>query len=249
MIKKRIIPCLLLKNGRCVKGINFTNHRDVGHPITNAKIYDAQGADELILLDITANNENRDILYEIIQKTADECFMPLTVGGGIKTLEDIQKLLRAGADKVAINTHAVDNPEFISKAAEVFGKQCIVISVDYKNNKVYTHSAARKTKKEPVSWAQEAAKRGAGEILLTDIAKEGTRSGYDLEIIKAAVKAVEIPVIASGGAGSLEDLKKAFLEANASAAALASILHFTDQSVIKIRNYLSAEGIEVRIDA
>lgn len=254
MLKKRIIPCLLLKNGRCVKGINFSNHRDVGYPVTNAKIYDAQGADELIFLDITASKEKRDILLDIVAKTADECFMPLTVGGGIRTLEDIEKLLRAGADKVAINTIAVENPKFITWAARKYGKQCIVVSVDYKanqkgENEVYTHSGMKSAFIHPLNWAKKVSELGAGEILLTSIDKEGTRSGYDINIIRKISDEVDIPVIASGGVGSLEDLKKGIKEGHASAVSLANIFHFTDQNVIKARNYLNTEGIAVRIEA
>ena len=253
MIKKRIIPCLLLKKGRCVKGVNFKDHRDTGHPVTNAKIYDAQGADELIFLNIEARYKDRDLLLDIIRKTADECFMPLTVGGGVRTLDDIKKLLRAGADKVSINTAAFENPEFINKAAMQYGKQCIIISIDYKKNskgenEVFTNSGTKSTGINPLSWAKKAVKRGAGEILLTNIDKEGTRTGYDLKVIKMISDAVNIPVIASGGAGSLENLKKAFIETNASAVSLATILHFTDQNVIKARNYLKTAGINIRFE-
>lgn len=254
MIKKRIIPCLLLKNGRNVKGVNFSSHRDTGHPVTNAKIYDAQGADELIFLDITASTEDRNILFEIVKQAADECFMPFCVGGGIKTLKDIQKLLRAGADKISINTNAVENPKFVTKAAERFGKQCIVVSIDYKKDKngeykVFTHCGTKSTEMNPVDWAKKAESLGAGEILLTNIEKEGTRTGYDLETIRKIADLVDIPVIASGGVGSLEDLKKGIEQGHASAVSLASILHFTDQNVIKVRNYLKTNGIDVRTDA
>jgi len=252
MIKTRIIPCLLLKNGRCVKGINFKNHRDVGHPVTNARIYEAQGADELIFLDIEANKKNRQILIGIIQAVAKECFMPFAVGGGIRSLGDIQRLLRAGADKVAINSFAVQNTKFISRAAKKFGNQCIVASIDYKKNKkgkneVFIYNGTIATGLEPKEWAKKAAEMGAGEILLTNIDKEGTRSGYDFEMIKAVADSLDIPVIASGGAGNLEDLKKA-IDSGAFAVSLASILHFTDQNVIKARNYLITQGINVRID-
>lgn len=252
MLKKRIIPCLLLKDGRCVKGVNFKDHRDVGHPVTNAKIYDAQGADELIFLDITANLEKRNILIDIVTQTADECFMPLTVGGGIRNIEDIHQLLRAGADKVSINTVVLEKPEFITEAAHKFGKQCIVVAIDYKTNnkkqEVFTHSGTKATGLNPVEWAKKVAELGAGEILLTNIDQEGTRTGYDIEIIKKVAEQVNIPVIASGGVGTLEDLKKAIEGAGASAVSLASILHFTDQNVIKARNYLKTNNIEVRYD-
>ena len=253
MLKKRIIPCLLLKGGRCVKGVNFKNHRDVGHPITNAKIYEAQGADELIFLDIEATQEARDILFDIVKKVADECFMPLTVGGGVRTLGDINNLLRAGADKVAVNTVAMEKPGFITEAAKKYGKQCVVVSIDYQKNdkgedEVYICNGTKPTGKNPIKWAKEAEKLGAGEILLTNIGREGTRQGYDIVTIKQVAEALEIPVIASGGAGSLLDLEKAIKEANASAVSLASILHFTDQNVIKARNYLFTVGIDVRIN-
>lgn len=254
MVKTRIIPCLLLKDGRCVKGVNFSDYRDVGHPVTNAKIYDAQGADELIFLDIAASEEKRNILIDIVEKTADECFMPLTAGGGIRSLEDINNLLRAGADKISINTIAVEKPEFIAESSKKYGKQCIVVSIDYKLNKdnkleVFTHGGKKSTGKDPVIWASEAAKLGAGEILLTNIDQEGTRSGYDIKTIREIADSLNIPVIASGGAGTLEDLKNGIEEGHASAVSLASILHFTDQNVIKARNYLSTTGINVRIDA
>jgi len=254
MIKTRIIPCLLLKDGRCVKGINFSNYRDVGHPITNAKIYDAQGADELIFLDIAASTEKRKILIDIVEKTADECFMPLTVGGGIRSLEDIGNLLRAGADKISVNTIALEDPKFISESSRKYGKQCIVVSIDYKLNdkkelEVFTHGGTKPAGKSPFDWAIEAANLGAGEILLTNIDKEGTRGGYDIGAIRKISDSVNIPIIASGGAGSLEDLKRGVEEGHASAVSLASILHFTDQNVIKARNYLSTHGIDVRTDA
>ena len=190
MVKTRIIPCLLLKNGRCVKGVNFTNHRDVGHPVTNAKIYEAQGADELIFLDIIANSKESLVLLDIVRQTADQCFMPLTVGGGIKTLNDIFQLLRAGADKVSINTAAVQNPEFITQATKKFGSQCIVVSIDYKKNQngnleVFIQSGNRATGLKPVDWAKKVQTLGAGEILLTNIDREGTRTGYDLETLRA----------------------------------------------------------------
>jgi len=244
---------LLLKNGRCVKGVNFKNHRDVGHPVTNARIYEAQGADELIFLDIEANQKNRQILIRIIQTVAKECFMPFAAGGGVKSLGDIQKLLRAGADKVAINSFAVQNPKFVSVAAKKFGNQCIVVSIDYKKNKngkneVFIYNGTKATGLEPGNWAKKATDLGAGEILLTNIDREGTRSGYDLEIIKAIADSLDIPVIASGGAGSMEDLKDAIKKGHASAVSLASILHFTDQNVIKARNYLTTGGIDVRIN-
>ncbi len=254
MIKNRIIPCLLLKEGRCVKGVNFVNHRDTGHPVTNAKIYDAQGADELIFLDITASAAERSILYDIISATAEECFMPLTVGGGIRTMEDIHNLLRIGADKVAINTVAVENHALITAGAAKYGKQCIVVSIDYKINdkgeaEVFTHSGLQPTGLDPIAWAKKVESLGAGEIMFTSIDREGMRQGYDFELLKQVTSAVGIPVIASGGAGDLEDLRRAIVESGASAVSLGSLLHFTDQNVIKMRNYLHTHGVAVRIKA
>ncbi|MBI2625289.1 MAG: imidazole glycerol phosphate synthase subunit HisF [Candidatus Nealsonbacteria bacterium] len=252
MLKKRIIPLLLLKGGRCVKGVNFSNHRDVGHPVTNARIYQHQGADELIFLDIEAENEKRRIDDGLVEKVSQECFMPFCAGGGIKTVEDIRNLLRAGADKVAINTQALKNPGFIAKAAESFGSQCIVVSIDYKLNKigrneVFVSSGKEPTGKDPILWAKEARGLGAGEILLTNIDREGTRKGYDLEILQKVSDSLNIPVIASGGAGTLEDLMKAITNGHASAVSLGTILHFTDQNVIKARNYLYTHSVNVRI--
>lgn len=255
MLKKRIIPCLLLKDGRCVKGVNFKNHCDVGHPITNAKIYESLGADELIFLDldIESTEKARGILLDTVKKVADECFMPFTVGGGVRSLGDINDLLRVGADKVAFNTAAIENPKFINEAAKKYGKQCIVVSIDYKKNKqgileVYIKNGTRPVGKNPLEWAKQAEKLGAGEILLTNIAREGIRKGYDLKTIKQVSQMLKIPVIASGGAGSLEDLKKAIKNAGASAVSLASLLHFTDQTVIKARDYLFTHGVGVRIN-
>lgn len=252
MLKKRIIPCLLLKGGRCVKSVNFKNHRDVGHPITNAKIYEAQGADELILLDIEASQKrSRGLLLEIVRQTADECFMPFCAGGGIKSLNDINNLLRAGVDKVAVNTMAVKKPDFIRAAARKFGRQCVVMAIDYKVMKnrpeVFINNGQEPTGLDVVDWAKKAVELGAGEILLTNINKEGKRNGYDLTMIKKVTAAVDVPVIAAGGCGSLEDLKKA-IASGAAAVSLASILHFTDQNVIKARNYLITSGIDVRIN-
>ena len=242
----------MLKGGRCVKGVNFENHRDVGHPITNAKIYEAQGADELIFLDIEVNEKpGRGLLLEIVRQTADECFMPFCAGGGIKSLADINNLLRAGADKVAINTAAVKKPDFIRAAAEKFGRQCVVVAIDYKiiknQSKVFINNGQEATGLDAVDWAKKAVELGAGEILLTNIDKEGRRRGYDLAMIKKVAAMVGVPVIASGGCGTLEDLKKAIMN-GAAAVSLASILHFTDQNVIKARNYLATSGIDVRIN-
>lgn len=251
MLKNRIIPILLLKNGRCVKGRQFMEYRDTGAPVTAARIYDAQRVDELVFLDIMASLEERDLLLDIVTETAEGCFMPLTVGGGIKSIEDIKIVLGAGADKVAINTAAVEHPEFINDASKYFGKANIVVSIDYKigkdgNRQVYTHGGQKATGIDAFTWAGRAQSLGAGEIILTSIDKEGTMTGYDLEFIKAVSDALSIPVIAHGGAGTLEDLKKGLTQAKASGIAAASIFHFTDQSPIKARLYLKDAGVNVR---
>lgn len=250
-LKKRLIPVLLLSQGRMVKGVRFTAFKDVGHPVTTAKIYDAQGADELVFLDIAASAEKRETLYDVVSRAADECFMPLTVGGGVRTLEDFRKLLLAGADKVSINTAAVETPALITEAAKVFGSQCVVVSIDAKKTErhdfeVFTHAGAKATGLDALSWAKQAASLGAGELLLTSIDREGTRTGYDLELVRAVSSAVPIPVIASGGVGALEHFVAGFNEGGASAVAAASIFHFTDQSVIKAKTYMKQAGIDVR---
>ncbi|MBU0591113.1 MAG: glycosyl amidation-associated protein WbuZ [archaeon] len=253
MLKVRIIPSLLLKEGRCVKGVRFTSFRDTGNPVTAARIYDAQGADELLFIDILASKENRKTLFDIISRTAEECFMPLCVGGGIKDTDDIRKLLLAGADKVSINTAAIENPKFINDAAEIFGNQCIVVAIDVKRNDsnedkygVFSHCGTKQTGLDPVEWAKQAVEQGAGEILLTSIDQEGTRTGYDLDLIKSVADAVEVPVIASGGVGSLQDFADGIQKGHASAVSAGSIFHFTDQSIIKARTYLAEAGINVR---
>jgi cyclase len=252
VLKARLIPSLLLRNGRCVKGVRFAGYRDVGHPITAAKVYEAQSADELLFLDISATTEDRNTLLDIVQQTAEQCFMPLTAGGGVRTVDDIQLLLRAGADKVAINTAAFDHPELITVGAGEFGSQCIVVSIDYAiradgSREVVVGAGRRPTGVAATDWAQRAAERGAGEILLTSIDHEGTRSGYDLTTIRAVADSLEIPVIAAGGAGSLQDLARVIIEGHASAAAAASIFHFTDQSVIKAHSYMRQAGMDVRL--
>ncbi len=251
MLKNRIIPIILLKGDRCIKGINFDNFRDVGNPITVARIYDAQKADELVFLDTEANGSDRNILFKIIKETAGECFMPLCVGGGVRTIEDIQKLFQSGADKVSINTAAVENPELISQAAKKFGSANIVISIDVKKTEkwdyeVFTHSGKKATGINGLEWVKEAEKRGAGEILITSIDREGTRKGYDLELIQKITNTVKIPIIASGGVGNLKDLEEGITVGNASGVALGSILYFTDQNVIKARAYLKEKRIAVR---
>lgn len=251
MLKKRLIPVLLLQNGRMVKTIKFDKIRDVGNPVTAAKIYDAQTADELVFLDIDATIEGRKAIKEIINKVTEECFMPLAVGGGVKTLKDIQDLLRIGADKVIINSAAVENPNFIKQATEKFGSANIVVSIDYKINKggeeeVYIYRGTKPTGLDPVKWAKKVELLGVGEIILTSIDREGTMTGYDLDTLKKVTEAVNIPVIVNGGAGTLIHLKDGLTIGNASGIAAASIFHFTDQSPIKARQFLANEGINIR---
>lgn len=250
MLKKRLIPCLLLKNGRCVKGVQFKNFRDTGNPVTAARIYENQGADELIFLDITATVERREPYYKLIQNVADQCFMPITFGGGIREVEHIRKFLLAGADKVSINSAAVEKPELIREGARIFGKQCIIVSIDAKKTdrgyEVYTHSGTRATGLDVFEWAKKAAELGAGELLITSIDNEGTRKGYDLEVIRKVSDSVGIPVIASGGAGTLQHLVDGITIGGASAVSAASIFHFTDQSPIKAKAFMKTAGIDVR---
>ena len=252
MLKKRIIPALLLKDGRMVKGKNFSSFRDVGNPVMAAKVYNAQKVDELIFLDICPTNESRAKVFRIIQDAASECFMPLTVGGGVKNCEDITAFLNIGADKVAINSAAVRNPDLIREASNIFGDQCIVVSVDYKKcsdgkYRVYIDMGRTETSLHPLEHVQNCVQLGAGEILLTSIDREGAMQGYDLELIKAVCDAVNVPVIASGGAGTLEDFLQAFTNTGVSAVSAGSIFHFTDQSPIKARFYLSNCGVNVRV--
>ena len=252
MVKKRIIPIILLKEGRCVKGVNFKNFRDVGNPTTVARVYDAQKADELVFLDIMANHEDRSTLFEVVRKTADECFMPLCVGGGVKSISDIRVLLKNGADKVSINTAAVENPTLVEEAVKIFGSSTILVSIDVKKtekfgHEVFTHSGTVATGLNALDWAKQVERLGAGEILITSIDQEGTRNGYDLDLVKVIVNNVGIPVIASGGVGNLKDLEDGINIGGASGVSLGSILHFTDQNVIKARNYFKTVGINVRM--
>lgn len=250
MLKKRIIPKLLLKNGRNVKGVRFEALRDTGSPVTNARIYDAQGADELIFLDISASVEGRQILYDTITRTAAEVFMPFCVGGGVRTVEDIRGLLRAGADKVSINTEAIDRPALLADGAAQFGVQCMVVSIDFRRHgpacKVYTHGGTVATGVDVLDHARRCVELGAGEILLTSIDRDGTMTGYDIELTHAVSEAVDVPVIASGGAGTLQHLCDAIQEGGASAVAVGSLFHFTDQSPIKARAHMRGRGIDVR---
>lgn len=251
MLTRRIIPCLDVNRGRVVKGVKFVGLRDAGDPVEVARAYDREGADELCFLDITASHEDREIILEIVARTADQVFMPLTVGGGINKLEDIRKLLRAGADKVSINTGAVARPEFVREAAETFGSQCIVVAIDAKRVRggweVVTHGGRKPTGIDACEWADKMATYGAGEILLTSMDKDGTKEGYDLELTRAISDRVGIPVIASGGAGNLEHIYEALEIGMASAALAASIFHYREYTIAECKSYLHGRGIPVRL--
>jgi cyclase len=250
MLAKRIIPCLDVKDGRVVKGTNFVNLRDAGDPVENAKAYDQQGADELTFLDITASHERRPIILEVVRRTAEEVFMPLTVGGGVRTLEDIRDLLKAGADKVSINTAAVAKPEFVRRAAERFGSQCIVVAIDAKKRnggwEVYTHGGRTPSGIDALEWSQHMEENGAGEILLTSMDRDGTRLGYDLELTRAVVDEVRVPVIASGGVGTLEHLYEGLTIGGASAVLAASIFHYREHAISEVKEWLRGKGVRVR---
>jgi len=252
MLKNRIIPCLDVKNGRVVKGINFLDLIDAGDPVEQAKIYENQGADELCFLDITASNENRSTILNIVTKTAEKCFMPLTVGGGVKTLENIRNLLLAGADKVSINTAAVSNENLVKESAEKFGSQCIVVAIDAKKIKenkweIFTHGGRKSTGIDVLSFVKKMESMGAGEILLTSMDRDGTKKGYDLDLTKKVSNLVNIPVIASGGVGNLEHLHQGIKIGKANAVLAASIFHFGDFSIQDAKKYLDSKGIPVRI--
>jgi cyclase len=279
VLAKRIIPCLDVKDGRVVKGVSFVNLRDAGDPVENAKFYDEQGADELIFLDITASHEKRKIIIDVVEKTADDVFMPLTVGGGIKSLDDIRDLLRAGCDKVSVNTTAVKDPFFISRAAERFGSQCIVVAIDAKRVTgnmsgatgenwfsdpslkdvclklptreltwaISTHGGRKMKLIDAVKWAKKMEELGAGEVMLTSMDMDGTKDGYDIELTKTVSEAVSIPVIASGGAGTLQHLYEGLVEGKADAALAASIFHFREYTVREAKEYLRAKGVAVRL--
>ena len=251
MLKARIIPCLDVKDGRVVKGVNFVDLRDAGDPVEQARLYDAAGADELCFLDITASHEKRDILLDVVAHTAEACFMPLTVGGGVRTSEDIRRLLLAGADKVSINTAAVANPDFVREAAEKFGSQCIVVAVDGKRVasgrfEVFTHGGRRPTGLDAVEWSARLCELGAGEILLTSMDRDGTKQGYDLPLTRAVADAVPVPVIASGGVGTLDHLVAGVREGHASALLAASIFHFGTYSIAEAKRHLAEAGVPVR---
>ena len=251
MLKARVIPCLDVKDGRVVKGVNFVNLVDAGDPVAQAKVYDAEGADELCFLDITASSENRATLYDVVRRTAEQCFMPLTVGGGVREVEDIRRLLLAGADKASINTAAVVRPEFVREAAQKFGAQCVVVAIDAKQTKpgrweVFTHGGRRSTGLDAVDWATRMTELGAGEILLTSMDRDGTKQGFDIALTRAIADAVMVPVIASGGVGTLAHLVEGVRDGHASAVLAASIFHFGTYRVRDAKAALKGAGIPVR---
>lgn len=252
MLAKRIIPCLDVMNGRVVKGINFVQIKDAGDPVELAKAYNAEGADELVFLDITASHENRSTIIEVVKRVAEEVFIPFTVGGGIFDIDAIRRILSAGADKVSLNTAAVNNPNLVKESSEKFGNQCIVVAIDAKFNpsskkwEVFTHGGRNSTYLDAVEWAKKAEQLGAGEILLTSMDRDGTKLGYDLDLTKAVSSAVGIPVIASGGAGALDQIYDVFSIANADAALLASLLHYGELRIKQIKDYLDMKGVPMR---
>jgi cyclase len=268
MLAKRIIPCLDVKDGRVVKGVRFVELRDAGDPVEAALAYDAQGADELVFLDITASHEDRSIMLDVVRRTADVLYIPFTVGGGLRSVDDVRVLLRAGAEKVSFNTAALARPQVIREAAERFGSQCIVVAIDARRTepgassnrsapvpehadpaptwRVYTHGGRRATGRDAIEWAEEAVAMGAGEILLTSMDRDGTKDGYDLELTRAIADAVTVPVIASGGAGTLEHFREAFVEGDASGALAASLFHFGTYTIGEVKDYLAERGVEVR---
>ncbi|MCX5862464.1 MAG: imidazole glycerol phosphate synthase subunit HisF [Desulfomonile sp.] len=254
MLAKRIIPCLDVKDGRVVKGVNFVNFRDAGDPVENARYYDVEGADELVFLDITASHQKRKIILEVVARTAEEVFMPLTVGGGVRTTADIRELLNAGADKVSLNTAAVQNPDIIRESSLMFGSQCIVVAIDAKRTgntpsgfEISIHGGRTMTGVDCLEWVRKVEDLGAGEILLTSMDADGTKDGYDIPMTRAVTDIVGIPVIASGGAGTQEHLRDAVLKANADAVLAASIFHYREIPIRELKKFLEAEGIPVRL--
>jgi imidazole glycerol-phosphate synthase subunit HisF len=252
MLKMRIIPCLDVKDGRVVKGVNFVNLVDAGDPVEQARLYDAAGADELCFLDITASSDNRDTLYDVVQRTAEACFMPLTVGGGVRKIEDIRHLLLSGADKVSINTAAVKDPDFVKQAAQKFGDQCIVVSIDAKETtpgkfEIFTHGGRQATGLDAVGFARRMAENGAGELLVTSMDRDGTRAGYNLALTRAIADAVSVPVIASGGVGTLDHLVEGIREGHATAVLAASIFHFGTYTIAEAKAHMAMAGLPMRL--
>ncbi|MEM9099166.1 MAG: imidazole glycerol phosphate synthase subunit HisF [Pseudomonadota bacterium] len=254
MLKTRVIPCLDVKDGRVVKGVNFVDLIDAGDPVEQARVYDAAGADELCFLDITASSENRGTILDVARRTAEQCFMPLTIGGGVRTLENIRDLLLAGADKVSINTAAVKNPDFVARAAEKFGSQCIVVAIDAKSGgatasgyEIFTHGGREPTGIDAVDFARLVEAKGAGEILLTSMDRDGTRAGFNLPLTRAIADAVSIPVIASGGVGTLDHLVEGVTEGHASAVLAASIFHFGEHTIAEAKQHMANAGLAVRL--